>query len=104
MNKMYTPTPYLFGRMFSHVMLQIFSPILMTIILFFGLGTAESTKVEAFFGFMICALEVNLIGCFIGYFCGVAFKNSDAARQAGTLFMIVFHLLSGGLSNMAATN
>lgn len=102
MNKMYTPSPYLFGRMFSHILLQLFSPILMTLILFFGLRTDDSAY--TFFGFMICAMEVNLIGCILGYFCGVAFKNSDAARQSGTLSMIVFHLLSGGLSNPAAVN
>jgi hypothetical protein len=38
MNKMYTPSPYLFGRMLSHIMLQIFSPILMSLILYFGLN------------------------------------------------------------------
>ena len=102
MNKMYTPTPYLFGRMFSHVLLQIFSPILMSLILYFGLG-ADNTF-ENFMAFVLVALEVNLIGCFVGYFCGVAFKSSDAARQTGTLLMIIFHLLSGGLSNPAAVN
>ena len=54
--------------------------------------------------FVITAMLVNLIGCILGYWCGVLFKNSDAARQTGTLFMIVFHLLSGGLSNPAAVN
>jgi hypothetical protein len=67
----------------------------MSCILYFGLGA----EYKYFIAFVICALEVNLIGCIMGYFCGVAFKNSDAARQSGTLFMIVFHLLSGGLSN-----
>ena len=74
----------------------------MSLILFFGLGTYDSA--ENYFAFLICAMEVNLIGCILGYFCGVAFKNSDAARQSGTLAMIVFHLLSGGLSNPAAVN
>jgi len=78
MNKMYTPTPYLFGRMFSHILLQVFSPILMTLILYFGLGATNDFKY--FMAFMICAIEVNLIGCCLGYWCGVLFKNSDAAR------------------------
>jgi len=78
MNKMYTPTPYLFGRMFSHILLQLFSPVLMSLILYFGLGAND--HLEYFLGFVFCCMEVNLIGCIMGYWCGVLFKNSDAAR------------------------
>jgi ABC-2 type transporter len=74
----------------------------MSLILYFGLGADDGIKY--FLGFVLCAMEVNLIGCIMGYWCGVLFKNSDAARQTGTLLMIVFHLLSGGLSNSAAVN
>ena len=74
----------------------------MTLILYFGLGA--DNQFEYFLGFFLTALCINLIGCITGYFCGVLFKESEAARQTGTLFIVVFHLLSGGLSNPAAVN
>ena len=59
MNKMYTPTPYFFGRMWSHVMLQLFSPMVLSFILYFGLGANN----KYFFDFLLTCVMVNLIGC-----------------------------------------
>lgn len=100
MNKMYTPTPYLFGRMISHILLYIFSPIIASLILYFGLGASN----KEFPSFLLTTILVNLIGCIVGYWCGVSFKVAEGARQMGTLLIILFHLLSGGLSNPAAVN
>jgi hypothetical protein len=51
----------------------------------------------------VCVL-INLIGCTMGYVCGVTFNNEEVARQIGQLMMIIFYLLSGGLSNASAVN
>ena len=79
MNKMYSPTPYFFGRVLSHLILQIFAPILFSLIIYFGLGIDDTFR--KFFQFVIVAIEINLVGVSLGYFCGVAFKNEEAARQ-----------------------
>ncbi len=38
MNHMYSPTAYFFARTISGILIQLCSPIIMTIIVFFGLG------------------------------------------------------------------
>lgn len=54
MNKMYTPTVYFFARVLSGMALQIFYPILMTLIVFWGLKC--DTSAENFFLFFSLAL------------------------------------------------
>jgi len=71
MNKMYTPTPYYHARMWSHVILQLFSPAVLSFILYFGLGAQN----KYFFDFLLVAVLVNLIGCMIGYWAGVSFHH-----------------------------
>ena len=78
MNKMYSPTPYYWGRVLSHLVLQIFAPLLFSLIIFFGLGLYNDA--ENFFAFVLVSVEINLVGVSLGYFCGVAFKNEEAAR------------------------
>ena len=38
MNHMYTPTAYFFARTLSGILIQICAPIIMSLIIFFGLG------------------------------------------------------------------
>lgn len=97
MNKMYLPSPYFFGRMLSHILLQIASPLIFSLIIYFGLETY--TSFSKFIQFCVIGIEINLVGCTLGYLCGVTFNNEEAARQIAQLVMILFHLLSGGLSN-----
>lgn len=78
MNKMYSPTPYFFGRLLSHLLLQIFAPILFALIIYFGLGIDNS--LYNFIEFVICSIEVNLVGVTLGYLCGVAFNSEEGAR------------------------
>jgi len=80
MNKMYSPSPYLFGRMLSHIMLQLFSPILLAVIIFFGIGLNTTDYFDTFLHFIDICIEINLIGCTLGYVCGVAFNNEEVAR------------------------
>jgi hypothetical protein len=54
MNKMYSPSLYYFARVFSGIMLQIFYPIIMATIIFFGLGTHNTFA--NYFMFLLTAL------------------------------------------------
>lgn len=79
----------------------------MAAIMFFGLGIASENGGEylvQFLKFVAVCVEINLVGCCFGYLCGVSFNNEEVARQIGQLGMILFHLLSGGLSNASAAN
>jgi len=44
MNKMYSPTIYYFGRVASGMLIQVFYPIILNLILFWGLGISDSAK------------------------------------------------------------
>ena len=54
MNKMYSPTIYYFARVTSGMIIQLFYPIAMTLIVFFGLGITENA--ENFFLWLSLAL------------------------------------------------
>eukprot|EP00347_Sterkiella_histriomuscorum_P018132 403346668 len=97
MNKMYTPTIYFFARVFSGMLLQIFYPILMTLIVYWGLKIDESA--ENFFLFFSLSIQINLVGCAMGYFCGVMFDDDNSARSLSTFMMLFFMLTSGALNN-----
>ncbi|CDW81306.1 abc transporter family protein [Stylonychia lemnae] len=97
MNKMYTPTIYFFGRITSGMIIQIYYPIMLNLILYFGLGINISAK--NFFLWLSLAIQINLIGCAMGYFCGVLFDNDTQARSLSTFLMLFFMLVAGGLNN-----
>ena len=42
MNKMYTPTVYYWARIISGVLLQVFYPIILTLVVYWGLGIDNS--------------------------------------------------------------
>jgi hypothetical protein len=44
MNKMYSPTVYFFARVTSGIIIQLFYPIAMSLIVFFGLGISETSE------------------------------------------------------------
>ncbi len=97
---MYTPTIYYLARILSGMLVQIFYPIFLTLIIFFGLYINQSFK--NFFYFITLAIEVNLVGCAMGYWCGVTFDSDDKARALVTFFMLIFQLTAGGLNNAAS--
>lgn len=98
MNKMYSPSLYFFARVFSGMLLQICYPIIMATIIFFGLGTQDT--LENYLLFLATAIQLNLVGCAVGYCCGVGFENENVARPISTFLNLFFMLLSGGLANL----
>lgn len=97
MNKMYTPTVYFFGRILSGITLQMAYPVILVLIVYFGLGIDNSAG--NFFLWFSLALQQNLVGCGLGYFCGVVFDNDTSARAVGQFSMLLFMLTSGALNN-----
>ncbi len=71
----------------------------MSLIVFFGLGIVESA--ENFFLWLSLSVQINLVGCAMGYFCGVTFDNDNAARALSTFMMLLFMLTAGGFNNSA---
>lgn len=100
MNKMYTPGSYFFGRFFSHLILQLYAPVLMSVIIFFCLGVGY--EFTMFLEFLITCVEINLVGCTLGYMFGVAFNLDEAARQLSSLAIIFFHVVSGAFATVAS--
>ena len=94
---MYTPTVYYWGRVLSSLMIQVCYPILLTLVIFFGLG-AEMTF-ENFFLFLLMSIASNLVGCALAYMCGVCFNDLQSAMRTADFLMNLFACLSGGFAN-----
>ena len=71
----------------------------MTFIVFFGLGIPINA--ENFFNFLSGSMQLTIIGCAIGYMCGLMFDDDNAARGICMFFTLIFLLVSGGLNNAA---
>lgn len=99
MNHMYSPTAYFFARTLSGMLVQIISPVLMTILVFFALGVV--INFETIFHFLFSAIQLSLVGCAIGYLSGILFDDDNIARGFVMMFALIFMLVSGGLNNAA---
>lgn len=99
MNHMYSPTAYFFARTISGIIVQVCSPIIMTLIVFFGLGCPITFA--NFFNFLTISVQLTVIGCAIGYMCGLMFDDDNAARGVCMFLTLIFMLVSGGLNNAA---
>ena len=97
MNKMYTPTTYFFGRILSGILLQMVYPVLLILIIYFGLKINNSPE-NFFLWFSLC-IQQNLVGCALGYLCGVMFDNDNTARSFGQFWLLLFFLTAGVLNN-----
>ena len=97
MNHMYSPTAYFFARTLSGIMIQLCSPVIMTTIVFFGLGVP--INFENLINFLVGSMQLTTIGCAIGYMCGLMFDDDNAARGICMFFTLIFMLVSGGLNN-----
>lgn len=96
MNHMYSPTAYFFARTISGILIQLCAPILLTLIVFFGLGVPISAF--NFFNFLSTTMQLTLIGCAVGYMSGLIFDDDNAARGVSMFVTLVFMLVSGGLN------
>ena len=76
-NKMYTPTTYFLGRVFSHLLLQLIYPITFVLIVFWGLSIDQSFT--NFVVFIFYAMLLNLIMSAQGYFCGILSDEEETA-------------------------
>jgi ABC-2 type transporter len=99
MNHMYSPSAYFFARTLSGMLVQVIAPILMTIIVFFGLGVPITF--DGIVHFMGSSIQLALVGCAIGYWCGLMFDDDNIARGICMMFTLIFMLVSGGLNNAA---
>ena len=77
-NKMYTPTAYFMGRYLSNLMLQTLYPIIMIVVMFWGVGI--DTSLTNFSWMMIYGIISNYAFCSQGYFVGIAFDDEDACK------------------------
>ena len=99
MNKMYTPAIYYMARILSGMIIQIFYPIILTLVVFWGLSI--NTSFYNFFYYLTLSILVNLVGCTLGYMAGVSFDNDESARGLATFLQLIFQLTGGGLNNAA---
>jgi hypothetical protein len=97
MNHMYSPSAYYFARTISGMLVQVIAPILSFLTIFFGLGI--KITLDSCLHYLGTSLELTLVGCAIGYMCGLMFDDDNAARGICMFFTLIFMLVSGGLNN-----
>jgi ABC-type polysaccharide/polyol phosphate export permease len=97
MNKMYHPLIYYFARITSGTLVQMLQPIIMTFVVFFGLGI-EINFVQ-FLQFLSYCMSLTLCGCSLGYFAGITFEEDTTARLFSQMIVMIFMLTSGVLAN-----
>jgi len=68
----------------------------MTLIIFFGLGVPVTAF--TFINFFTNTLQVALVGCAIGYMCGLVFEDDNIARGFSMFMTLIFMLVSGSLN------
>ena len=78
-------------------MVQVCYPILLSLVIFFGLG-AEIT-IYNFFMFLLMSIASNLVGCALAYMCGVCTNDLTSAMRISDFLMSLYMCLSGGYAN-----
>lgn len=96
-NKLYTPTVYYWGRVMSSLLVQVCYPILLSLVVFFGLGAENS--LENYLMFLLMCVASNLVGCALAYMCGVCFNDVISAMRIADFLMSLYMCLSGGYAN-----
>ena len=96
---MYSPTAYFFARTLSGILVQLCSPLIMTVVVFFGLGIPITAS--TLFHFLGASMQLAIIACAMGYLAGLMFDDDNAARGLVTFMTLIFMLVSGGLNNAA---
>ena len=101
-NKMYTPSAYFLGRFFSHIILQVLSPIIMISILFWKIGIV--TDQDNWLLFMAYGCLGNIIYVGQGYFIGIVFNEEATAKLVNLLVIMVMFCTNGVLCNTGTAN
>lgn len=97
MNHMYSSTAYFWARSLSGILVQLCQPIILSVIVFFGVGCSASE----FPNFLLSTAQLTLVGCAIGYMAGVLFDDDNVARGICMFLALIFMLVSGGLNSAA---
>ena len=79
------------------MLVQLIAPVLAFLTIFFGLGV--KITLDSSLHFLGTGLQLTLVGCAIGYMCGLMFDDDNAARGICMFFTLIFMLVSGGLNN-----
>jgi ABC-type polysaccharide/polyol phosphate export permease len=101
-NKMYSPTPYFLGRFISNLIVQLLYPIILILLLFWGLGIEES--IDNFFWFTAFSIASNFVFVGQGYFVGIMVNNEDAVKLVNFLFIMFWMTSNGILANQGSMN
>ena len=97
---MYSPTAYYWGRYFSQFVITLVFPMIMWVVIFFGIGVSTAPENMALF---IVTLYLNFYAAMnLGYAIGGLFESEEAAKQATSL-SIVFCMLTGGAFSNSGT-
>ncbi len=96
-NKMYYVTPYYMSKVVMDLPFVIVTPLLSTIILYFGVGF-ERTAGQFFYFYLVLFLVVMNASSF-GYLCSSIFSKAETATGLAPIIIMPILLFSGFFSN-----
>lgn len=101
-NKMYSPSAYFLGRYTSNVIMQIFYPMVMILILFWGVSI--NTSFDNFMWLTTFGLIGNFLFCGQGYFVGSVIEDETGAKLCNLLIIMVMFSTNGILCNTGSAS
>ena len=92
-NKMYSVTAYYLAKVFADLPLQLVTPIVFTVIVYFGIGmTIEASK---FFYFYLILMLLTQCAASFGYFMSSIFNREETAVSLAPIIMQPIILFGG---------
>mmetsp|Transcript_416 Transcript_416/g.834 ORF Transcript_416/g.834 Transcript_416/m.834 type:complete len:133 (+) Transcript_416:1676-2074(+) len=101
-SKMYTPTAYFLGRFISNMLIQLVYPLIMVLLVFWGLGIDTSQK--NFWEIILFSFLGNFVFCAQGYTIGTLVDDEDACKIVNLLIVMVLLGTGGAIANIKDAN
>ena len=94
---MYRVAPYYLSKIIAEFPIQLFTPMLYLIIVYFGVGLTI-TAGQFFYAYLILEFLVQCSASF-GYFISSIFDQEETAVQIAPIFILPLMLFSGFFAN-----
>ena len=101
-SKMYSPSAYFLGRLFSNILINLLYPWIIIVTLFWLVGLETSMQNLGWF-FLFGSIS-NFVFCGQGYFLGIVFLDESSSRLMNFMFIMVFVCSNGVLCNLTTAN
>ena len=98
---MYSVTNYFLGKFLSTLPLDVFFPVLFSLVVYWMVGL-NMTTASAFFLFLLAVLSITLCASSMGLLLGCMLPNAEVAVSIAPIALIPFMLFGGFFANLSS--